>query len=324
MSKAALARQCRQRRSALYALFAGPGFAISSWVARTPDIRDSVRATTTEMGLILFGVSCGAMLGIAASAPLVSRFGARRIATTGMTGVVVSMPVVGSGSGLGRAAIVALGLFLFGFGMGLAEIAANVEAASLERESGTSVLRPMHGYFSLGTALGALVGVCCILAHVPVRTHLVLVGIAIAPLLFQTRRLSPHTGRRAIVTSTDDVKATKRRFGQDRRLLLIGVIVFAMALAEGAATDWLPLVMVDGHGESVAMGSAVFAAFAGSMAVGRFSGGYLLSRFGPALVLRLSATAAVVGIGCIALLDNRSVGAVAVVLWGLGLPWEYR
>ncbi len=35
---------------------------------------------------------------------------------------------------------------------------------------------------------------------------------------------------------------------RDRRLLLIGAIVLAMALAEGAANDWLPLLMVDGHG----------------------------------------------------------------------------
>jgi MFS family permease len=100
---------------------------------------------------------------------------------------------------------------------------------------------------------------------------------------------------------------------------MIGVVVLAMALAEGAATDWLPLVMVDGHGMSAALGSFVFAAFAMAMTVGRFGGGWFLDRYGRASVLRSSACAAVVGIGCIALVDDRLVASAGVLLWGLGL-----
>jgi fucose permease len=44
----------------------------------------------------------------------------------------------------------------------------------------------------------------------------------------------------------------------------------AMALAEGTANDWLPLVMVDGHGFDAALGSATYAVFAASMTIGRF------------------------------------------------------
>jgi MFS family permease len=100
---------------------------------------------------------------------------------------------------------------------------------------------------------------------------------------------------------------------------MIGVVVLAMALAEGAATDWLPLVMVDGHGMSAALGSFVFAAVAMAMTVGRFGGGWFLDRYGRASVLRSSACAAVVGIGCIALVDDRLVASAGVLLWGLGL-----
>ncbi|WP_375263182.1 hypothetical protein [Palleronia sp.] len=34
----------------------------------------------------------------------------------------------------------------------------------------------------------------------------------------------------------------------DDRLVLIAIIVLAMALAEGAAKDWLPILMVDEYG----------------------------------------------------------------------------
>ncbi len=59
---------------------------------------------------------------------------------------------------------------------------------------------------------------------------------------------------------------------RDVRLVLIGVIVLAMALAEGTANDWLPLIMVDEHGFDASWGSASYAVFAAGMTVGRFAG----------------------------------------------------
>lgn len=60
-----------------------------------------------------------------------------------------------------------------------------------------------------------------------------------------------------------------------RRLLLIGLIILGMALAEGAANDWLPLIMVDSYGYDQASGSLIFFAFAVAMTLGRFSGGFI-------------------------------------------------
>ena len=50
-------------------------------------------------------------------------------------------------------------------------------------------------------------------------------------------------------------------FYRDIQLLLIGVVVLAMAFAEGSANDWLPLLMVDGHGFSPTSGSLIYAGF---------------------------------------------------------------
>ncbi|MCV5335526.1 MFS transporter, partial [Escherichia coli] len=59
---------------------------------------------------------------------------------------------------------------------------------------------------------------------------------------------------------------------RDAQLLLIGVIVLAMAFAEGSANDWLPLLMVDGHGFSPTSGSLIYAGFTLGMTLGRFTG----------------------------------------------------
>ena len=49
---------------------------------------------------------------------------------------------------------------------------------------------------------------------------------------------------------------------QDPRLLVLGVVILALAAAEGTANDWLPLVMVDGHHLDPALGSGVYVVFA--------------------------------------------------------------
>ncbi|MGK5683030.1 MFS transporter [Actinoplanes sp. URMC 104] len=305
-----------RRRSALYALFFLPGLGISSWVTRTPDIRDELGASTAEMGLVLFGLSAGSMLGILGSGRLVARLGTRPVAAAGILTAVASIPVVGLGAALHSSGVVAAGLLLFGLGMGGGEVAMNVEGADVERLAGRAVLPTMHGFFSFGTVAGALAGMALTAVAFPVAWHLVLVGLLSVPVALHALRSIPAGVGRA------DAGAGRREAGapawRDRRLWLIGVIVLAMALAEGAANDWLPLIMVDGHGLDAALGSAVYAAFAAAMTIGRFGGGWFLRRYGRATVLGASAVLGGLGLLLVIAVDNQVVAGAAVLLWGIG------
>ncbi|MDR9830324.1 MFS transporter, partial [Vibrio sp. FNV 38] len=107
-------------------------------------------------------------------------------------------------------------------------------------------------------------------------------------------------------------------FYRDIQLLLIGVVVLAMAFAEGSANDWLPLLMVDGHGFSPTSGSLIYAGFTLGMTVGRFTGGWFIDRYSRVAVVRASALMGALGIGLIIFVDSAWVAGVSVVLWGLG------
>ena len=165
----------RARRLALATLFFVPGVGIASWVTRTPDIRDLLGASTAEMGLVLFGLSLGSMIGILSSGALVARLGARPVIAAGAAGIVLSMPLIGVGAATGSPFAVAAGLFLFGAGMGGGEVAMNVEGADVERVTDRSFLPTLHGCFSLGTVVGAVVGIVATAAAFPVLWHLVIV-----------------------------------------------------------------------------------------------------------------------------------------------------
>lgn len=311
----------RRRRRALFVFFLIPGLSMSSWVTRTPDVRDQLGASTSAMGLILFGLSVGSMLGILSSGPLVARFGARPVIGVGTALIVLSVLVIGAGTDVSSAPVVTVGLFLFGAGMGGGEVALNVDGAEVERITRLTVLPAMHGYFSLGTVIGACAGIVCTAATVPVVWHLGAVALVTAALFAYAYRAIP-TGTGSARHGAEPVEAgqpgKRPAVWKDRRLILIGGIVLTMALAEGAANDWLPLLMVDGHDMDPALGSAVYAGFAAAMAIGRFSGGYFIDRFGRAAVVRASALSAALGLAVVIFADAPLLAGAAVFLWGLG------
>ena len=305
------------RRLALCALFLLPGLAMSSWVTRTPAIRDLLGASTAQMGLVIFGLALGAMVGILGSGPLLARLGAKPLIAFGTLGVAVSVPLIALGAAAQIDGVVIAALGLFGLSMGGSEIAMNVEGADVEAITGRPFLPALHGSFSLGTLIGAILGIVATAADFSVIVHLLAVGLCgVLILIVCIRFLPPATGRRQKPKSP--VYRAERAVWRDSSVWFIGVIVLAMAFAEGTANDWLPLIMVDGHGLNPTLSSTVFAVFAAAMTLGRFLGGPVVQRFGRAWVLGASALSAVIGISLVAFVDNSLVAGFAVVLWGLG------
>ncbi|WP_436532857.1 MFS transporter [Actinoplanes sp. HUAS TT8] len=304
------------RRTALFLLFLIPGLLLSSWVTRTPDVRDLLGASTTEMGLVLFGLSVGSMLGVLGSGALVLRFGARPVITAGICAVLVSMAVVGLGAHLHQSVLVAIGLFLCGFGVGGGEVAMNVEGADVEKITGRVVLPTLHGFYSLGTVIGAAAGTLLTVVGLPVLWHLIVVSVVSVPMAFWSVRTLPYGVGRSTATKSTDGPAP--RLWRDSRLLLIGAIVLALALAEGSANDWLPLIMVDGHGLAPALSSGVYLGFNIAMATARFVGGWFLARFSRPVMLGASAVVGGIGLALVVVADNAIVAGLAVLLWGAG------
>lgn len=314
----------QRRRLALFAFFFIPGVALASWVTRTPAIRDGIGASLAEMGLVLLGLSGGSMCGILLAGVLVAARGTRQVAVTGMGLLLAGLVIMAIGVGLGQAVTVCLGLAVFGMGMGALEIAINIDGAEVEQLSGRPLMHALHGCFSLGTVCGALLGFGMAAVQLPVFWHLGLVALAaIGPMLLFGRWIPDGTGRtrRATVATGTDRPASvdgPDPYWRDLRLYLIGLVVLAVALAEGAANDWLPILMVDEHGFSAASGSLVYLGFAAAMTAGRFGGGWVLHRYGPAMVIRGSALLCAAGLALVIFAPVPLLAAGSVLLWGLG------
>lgn len=312
-----------RRRFALFAFFFIPGLIMASWITRTPAIRDSLGVSLSEMGLILFGISLGAMTGILCAGKIVRRFGTKPITFTGLWLIILGATIMGLGLALSSVVIVTVGFFLLGFGMGISEIAINIDGADVERLTKLPLLHALHGCFSLGTVAGALGGIALTAWNFPVSVHLWIVSVLCIPPIFLLigslpeglGKGEPHEDATASASSLQPVAQS---VWKDIRLILIGGIVLAVALAEGAANDWLPLLMVDEHGFDPASGSLIFLGFAAMMTVGRFGGGYFLRRYGRTAVIRGSAISGALGLALVIFSTNPIIAGFAVLFWGLG------
>mgnify|MGYP000001584671 CR=1 FL=1 len=64
-------------RNALFAVFAANGFALASWMARVPDVKDLLQLTPGQLSVLLLSISVGALVGLPAAGRISSRIGAK-------------------------------------------------------------------------------------------------------------------------------------------------------------------------------------------------------------------------------------------------------
>lgn len=305
---------------ALFALMFLPGLSWSSWVSRTPAMRDILQASVETMGVILFGFSCGSMAGILLAGKLINHFGIRRIMISGYFLLLSGLLVLALSLHLQSVILAFTALALFGFGAGLADICINIEASAFERRQKKPIMTILHGFFSCGTLAGALAGMLMTYLQLAPEWHFslifILAALCVLPLI---KRLGWHSEQEiSSDTHHDSYLRQVARALRDKRLLWLSVVILAMALAEGAANDWVPLLMTDEYHFSHSSGILVYVGFTAGMTLGRFIGGSFVRRFGRALMLRLSALSAITGLLLVVFSSSQWLAAVAVLFWGIG------
>ncbi|TFB91385.1 MFS transporter [Cryobacterium sp. HLT2-28] len=315
-------------RNAVFVIFFISGLTLATWMSRIPAVRDGLRLSTAEVGILIFGLSAGSVLGLIAAVWLLGRFGARRAMLLSASLSVVGLTLVGGGASLLTSApFVFFGLALVGFGIGSLDVMMNVEGAAAEREIGKTLMPLMHACFSLGTVLGALIGAGASLIALPVHWHLLGMAILVLATMLIAVRNIPLVDPRAEAAAAGTADGPKSRRGRlrasltvwaDPKILLIGTIVLGMTFAEGSANDWLALASVDGHGLSNTEGAIVFGVFVAAMTVGRVLGGPVIDRFGRVPVLRACAVLGVLGLLLFILAPSHALLYCGTVLWGLG------
>lgn len=293
-------------------ILAGLGFA--SLVSRAPSIQHGLDLRPSGYGLLLLSLSVGSVTALPLSGPLVQRHRPARVVGTAALAMGTGLVVVGAGVASGLVVLTAVGLFLTGCGAGSWDVAMNVEATYVERETRRTLMPRFHAGFSLGTVAGALLGAAAAALGVHVTVQLIITAallVVLTPL--GVRRFLPDVSPGAGVRPRRAFRAWR-----EPRTLAVGLVVLAFAFTEGSANDWLAISFVNGHHTSAAIGAVGLGVFLTAMTLGRMFGGQLVDRFGRVMVLLVSAVCAAGGLLLVALGAAIAMAVVGALLWGLG------
>ncbi|UFU02457.1 MFS transporter [Ruania suaedae] len=325
MSSTNTTQRARRGAALVMATFALNGFTLANWLSRIPTVRDELGLSEGQLGMIILVGSLGSLLSMPVTGRVIDGLGARR--TVALTAVVaaVGLTVVAAGVHAGTVWLLVAGLFVTFMGVGGWDVSMNYAGTMVERGLERAIMPWFHGGFSIGTVLGAGVGALVIRAGVGVPLHVVtVVAVALTLVLLCTRGFLTADDLAAGENGgepDEEVRGARASFTGvwfERRTLLVGLVVLAAALTEGAANDWLALAVVDGFDAPNEVGAIGLAIFLLGMTAMRFLGTALLNRFGRVVVLRLCTAMAIAGLAIFTLVPVMPVAMAGGALWGMG------
>lgn len=310
-------------RFAVFTLFLANGFAMASWASRIPAVSNGLDLSLGQTGLLLTAIPVGAVVGLLISSHMLEHFGERRTALVSQTFVTVGLASVGLSVALSHNAVLsAAALAVYGVGMSMTNIVINLEAASVDRASGRTLMPVFHATWSIGAVLGAGSGALVSSVSLPIGVHFPAVAAIVLTASVLVVRLLPELRPTHAASSTPGFR-DRMLVWLEPRTLLIGVIVLATTFNEGTANSWLSVAMVHGRGWDAAVGAAALTVFTASMMTGRFTGGLVVDRFGRALALRVAFVLAACGVLVVVFATSPALTFVGVALWGLGASLGY-
>ena len=281
---------------------------MSAWAPLVPFAKQRLQLGEAHLGLLLLCLGAGSLLAMPATSLLCARLGCRRVILLAGLFTCLLMPCLAIAP-----TPLALAASLFGFGaaIGMLDVAMNVQAVIVERESGGALMSGFHGLFSVGGFLGAgLMALLLWCGLSPLASCLAVTAAVALSLLLAAPHLLP--------TSDVAERGAPWLVMPHGAVIFIGVLCFLCFLAEGSILDWSALLLMAGHGLSSEQGGLGYAAFAIAMTTGRLSGDRVVRRLGGRRVLLLGGLCAALGFFCAVLAPSVPLALLGFVLIGLG------
>lgn len=305
---------------AVLAIFFASGLLVASLLARLPDVASGLHLSAGPMGMLLLGMTIGSFVSVTVSGVMVSKFGSRMCLVGGYILAALGISMVGFAVYFSSVVLATIGLIVQGLGTATSNVAANVQAVSAERALGRFVTPIMHGFFSIGTVIGAGLGALDTKLGLPFIWHMLyFAALILGIVLFSLRACHSENYGQDDTQALAQVGSYKVRDAwRDKHTILIGLFVLGMALAEGSANDWVALALTHEYGTDKTVGSLGYAMFVVAMMTGRLSGTWFLNRYGRVKVLRVTCSLAIVGLALFIFAPSVPVGFIGLFIWGIG------
>ena len=318
--------------AATFVVFAANGAVAGTWFSRIPAVRDQIHADLRTLGFVLLCFAIGSMLSMPFTGRLIQRFSTRPVCLVGSIGGGLFVSMLPLQIDTLAFAVV---LLLTGACYGIWNVTINVHGAAVEARFGRAIMPAFHGAGSGGIILGTAGGALLAAAGVGLGLHFWMVVPPLSAMVIVATAFwnkGDATGADATPAETESTVEGDTRPMQPgtgtrpgRRpstltlpVLLIGLLAFCCAMAQGATSDWLAIHAHDDKGFTEALAAAVLTTYAVAEMVGRFTGGRVIDRIGRVWTVRICGLLAAVGVAVTIILPGAVV-YLGAALWGLGL-----
>lgn len=290
------------------AAFLVAGFTVTAWAPLVPYAKMRLEADEGTLGLLLLSFGLGSIIAMPLAGILASRFGCRRVILISGAACIALLPTLALASTL---PLLALCLCLFGAALGGIDVAMNIQAVMVEKDSGKPMMSGFHGVFSLGGILGSG-GLSLLLGFglAPIWAVLVVCVLCAIPLAASTPGLLPY--------GNSGAEAAPHLVWPRGIVLFIGALCFLVFLAEGSVLDWSAVFLNSVRGVDPAQAGFAYTAFAIAMAIGRLSGDWINRRVGGQSIMIASGLLTAAGFAVVVAIPSPLAGFAGYLLVGLG------
>ncbi len=296
-------------------IFAFQALAFGAWLPRIPEVKDALGLSPSVLALVLLGLPTGILLTLGVAGKIVGYFGPS-VALIWLFPpylLVLALPPFAPSALLLFAALAALGVF-----MSLVELAQNLVADQIEKGTGRMIMSSCHGFWSLGTMSGSILGAG--LAGWAISPQLSSAGLTLASLPLSVGLIwGLHHKLRLLPRPAAPPHAAGPRFALPAvEVIKIGVFVFGIALCEGAMMDWAALYLRDTFALGAGLAGLGLTVFSGFMTLGRLRGDALRARLGGSLAAQVCGGTALIALLLLVLSPHPATAYLALVFLGLG------
>jgi MFS family permease len=295
----------------------------ATWGSRLPALMAQAGLSDGQLGLTLFGLAGGMIVGAYVAGPPIDRYGSRPVTRFGMPVMcaVLVAPALAHGP-----LPLAGAFFVVGSVAGLLDVAINAQGVAVERGLGRPILSGLHGLWAVGLGIGAGIGALFAAAGASPIVHFTIVGGVVAVLSVPAvRGLMPSAVTHPAAAQGTDAPRVDL---WSAAVVILGAIAFCSYFAEGSMGDWSAVYLRDSLGTSAAVAASGFAAFSVAMAASRFAADPLVVVLGPVKLVRGACMVAIAGFCAAVVVDHPAAAIAGFALVGVGLgpvvPVAYR
>lgn len=218
-------------------------------------------------------------------------------------------------------ASMAVALFVFGSAIGIIDVSMNTQAVLVQQLLGRQVMSSLHGLFSIGGLGGPVIIAGLIKAGLtPLMAAGLMAMLLLVAISSQYRFLLSIGAEQAMTQPHHESAGNKPAMSYWLKwpVLYLGMLCFAMFLAEGAMLDWSAVFLRDNKKVDEAFTGAGYAAFSLAMAIMRLFGDGIVTRLSSRMVVMYGSIITFAGFGIAILSPWLGVTLTGFVLVGIG------